>query len=105
VALALLFGAIALIRALRAKSWLPSISDLAWAASGLLLLWTSGPWFSVGGWVWGLALAPSLAAVGVLILRSARGQRMPFLPARRAWFWWPVAVLGLVAAAGAVFLW
>lgn len=105
VALALIFGAIALIRALRAKSWLPSISDLAWAASGLLLLWTGGPWFTVGGWVWGLALAPSLAAVGVLILRTARGQRMPFLPARRAWFWWPVAVLGLVAAVGATFLW
>ena len=104
-ALALLFGAIALIRALRARSWLPSVSDLVWAAFGLLLLWNSGPWSAVGGWVWGLALAPSLAAVAVLALRSVRGQRMPFLPARRAWLWWPVLVIGIAAAVGVTFLW
>lgn len=71
----------------------------------LLLLWISGPWFAVGGWVWGLALAPTLAAAAVLILRAARGPRMPFLPARRAWLWWPLAVAGLAAAAGITVLW
>ena len=71
----------------------------------LLLLWISGPWFAVGRWVWGLALAPTLAAAAVLILRAARGPRMPFLPARRAWLWWPLAVAGLAAAAGITVLW
>ncbi|WP_375236642.1 hypothetical protein, partial [Microbacterium schleiferi] len=71
----------------------------------LLLLWISGPWFAVGGWVWGLALAPTLAAAAVLILRAARGPRMPFLPARRAWLWWPLAIAGLAAAAGITVLW
>ncbi|WP_292712786.1 serine hydrolase domain-containing protein [Microbacterium sp. 67-17] len=104
-ALAVLFGAIALIRAVRARSWLPSASDLAWATFALLVLWISGPWFAVGGWVWGLALAPTLAAAAVLILRAARGPRMPFLPARRAWLWWPLAIAGLAAAAGITVLW
>jgi len=102
--IALLFGAIALIRALRATSLLPSISDLIWATGGLLLLWNSGPWFAVGGWVWGIALAPALAAVGVLALRASRTP-LPFLPRRRAWFWWPVAALGLVFAVVTAFLW
>lgn len=103
--IAALLGAVALIRAFRARALLPSISDLAWAAAGLLLLWHSGPWFAVGGWVWGVALAPSLAAVAVLALRGVRSGRMPLLPRRRAWFWWPTAALGLVAAVGVTFLW
>lgn len=104
-AVALLCGSIAFIRALRARSWLPVVSELAWATFALLLLWTSGPWFSVGGWVWGLALAPTLAAAALLTDRAARGQRMPFLPARRAWLWWPTAVTGVAAAAFATMLW
>lgn len=100
--IAMLLGAAALIRALRAKALLPSISDLVWALAGLLLLWHSGPWFVVGGWVWGVALAPSLAAVGLLVLR---GRSLPFLPARRRWLWWPTAAIGVVAAVGVTFLW
>lgn len=100
--IAVLFGVVALIRALRAKALLPSLSDLVWALAGLLLLWHSGPWFAVGGWLWGVALAPSLAAAGVLIVR---GRSLPFLPVRRRWLWWPTAGTGVVAAVGVVFLW
>lgn len=104
VGLSVLFGVIALIRALRARSLLPSISDLIWATFGLLLLWNAGPWFAVGGWVWGIALAPALAAIGVLALRASRTP-LPFLPRRRAWFWWPVAAIGLVFAVVTIFFW
>jgi CubicO group peptidase (beta-lactamase class C family) len=100
--IAMLLGAGALVRALRAKALLPSISDLVWALAALLLLWHSGPWFAVSGWLWGIALAPSLAAVGLLALR---GRSLPFLPARRRWLWWPTAAIGLMAAVGVVFLW
>lgn len=102
--LALLLSLVALIRAFRAKALLPSVSDLIWATFGLLLLWNSGPWFAVGGWVWGIALAPALAAIGVLVLRASRAP-LPFLPRRRSWFWWPVAVIGLALAVGVTFLW
>ncbi|WP_217178878.1 serine hydrolase [Streptomyces sp. AC495_CC817] len=102
--LALLLGAIALFRALRARALLPSISDLVWATFALLLLWRHGPWFTVGGWVWGLALAPALAALAVLVIRAARGG-LPFLPRRRAWFWWPMTVIGAGLAVGVTFLW
>lgn len=100
--IALALGVVALLRALRAKALLPSLSDLVWALAGLLLLWHSGPWFAVGGWVWGVALAPTLAAVGLLALR---GRSLPFLPARRRWFWWPTAAIGVAAAVGVTFLW
>ncbi|MFK4762208.1 serine hydrolase domain-containing protein [Microbacterium sp. ZW T5_45] len=102
--LALLFGALALFRAVRAKALLPTISDLIWATAALLLLWNAGPWFAVGGWVWGIALAPALAAAAVLVLRGS-SHRLPFSPARRAWLWWPTAVLGVVVAVVSVFFW
>lgn len=102
--LALLFGLIALLRSFRTKALLPSVSDLIWATFGLLLLWHSGPWFAVGGWLWGIALAPALAAIGVLVLRASQAP-LPFLPRRRAWLWWPVAVIGVVLAVGVTFLW
>lgn len=102
--LALLFGLIALLRSFRVKALLPPVSDLIWATFGLLLLWHSGPWFAVGGWLWGLALAPALAAIGVLVLRASRTP-LPFLPRRRAWLWWPVAVIGAGLAVGVTFLW
>ncbi|MGJ0390219.1 serine hydrolase domain-containing protein [Microbacterium sp. CGR1] len=102
--LALLLGLIALIRSFRVRALLPSVSDLIWATFGLLLLWHSGPWFAVGGWLWGIALAPVIAAIGVLVLRAWRSP-LPFLPRRRAWLWWPVAVIGAVLAVGVTFLW
>ena len=102
--LALLLSLVALIRAFRVKALLPSIGDLTWAAFGLLLLWHSGPWFSVGGGLWGIAFAPALAAIGILVLRGSRA-RLPFLPRRRAWYWWAVAVLGAVLTVGVTFLW
>ena len=51
----------------------------------------------VGGWLWGLALGPALAAV---VLLSLRARRLSWLPERRAWLAW----LGLVVALALVAL-
>ncbi len=100
--IALFFGITALVQALRARALLPAIGDLIWAVGGMLLLWVSGPWFAVGGWVWGIALAPTLAAAALLVLR---GSGLPFLPDRRPWYAWTVAVLGVAFVVGTTFLW
>ncbi|MBP8918467.1 MAG: beta-lactamase family protein [Micropruina sp.] len=97
VALALLLGLAALRRAVRTPSLLPGINDLLASAFGLLLAWAWGPWTMVGGWLWGLALGPALAAV---VLLSLRARRLSWLPERRAWLAW----LGLVVALALVAL-
>lgn len=58
------------------------IGTLLTGVFGLLLLWNSGPWSAVGGWLWGIALAPMLAAVAIV---GARARTWAFLPERRAW--------------------
>lgn len=97
VALALFFGITALRRAIRGAAVLPVISGLLTALFGLLLLWHSGPWEIVGGWLWGVALAPVLAAAVIL---AARARALPFQPDQRIWLAWlelaiSVAVVGL----------
>lgn len=89
VGLALLLGLAALVTARRATGRLPVINALLGAAFALLLAWHSGPWFAVGGWVWGLALAPALGALVVLV---QRWHGLPTLPPRRGW----LSLLGVV---------
>lgn len=91
VVLALLFGLIALRRAVRRPAILPVVNSLVCSAAGLLVAWAWGPWMMVGGWLWGLALGPALAAV---VLLSLRARRLTWLPERRAWLAW----VGLVVA-------
>ena len=88
VTLPALLGLAALLTARRAVGRLPVINALLGAAFGLLLAWHSGPWFAVGGWVWGLALAPAL---GAAVLLARRWRDLPTLPPRRGW----LSLLGL----------
>ncbi|MFP5020153.1 serine hydrolase domain-containing protein [Pseudonocardia phyllosphaerae] len=95
-AVALLFSATALWRALRRTTLLPIAEALVLALAGLVLLWLRGPWADVGGWAYGVVLAPAAAALAVTLLR-ARGLRTR--PERRvlaAWGGPVVAVLFLV---------
>lgn len=82
---ALIASGLALLFAFRSKSALPIVNWLLLAASGLVSLWVSGPWASVGGWAYGLALAPALAAVAVGVLRS---PTLRFQPKKWAWLSW-----------------
>lgn len=100
VAVAALFSLLALRRALREGALLPIADGLLTAVFGLVLLWNRGPWASVGGWVWGLVLAPAAAA---LVLAVLRGRDLPLRPPGRAVTAW--AGLGLSAALVAVAVW
>ncbi|MFT4225882.1 serine hydrolase domain-containing protein, partial [Micropruina sp.] len=102
VALALLTSALALREVIRCTAILPAINALLGAVFGLLLLWTSGPWMSVGGWLWGLVLGLTLAATVILGLR---GRDLGFLPERRRWLAWVNLVVGVGLVAFAVALW
>ena len=53
-----------------------NIAKLLSAAFGLLMAWHTGPWAQVGGWLWGLLLAPA-ALAGVILL--ARWRERPIL--------------------------
>ena len=94
VGLAALLSLLALLRNWRARAVLPMVNVLLVATAGLLLLWHSGPWATIGGWVYGLALAPALAAAGILALRA---RTVPFLP---RWPW--LSITGTVVAFGLV---
>lgn len=102
VALAALFGLTAVRRAFREEAILPVITGLLTAVFGLMLLWTSGPWTAVGGWLWGLALAPVLAGSAIL---AARAGAAPLLPRRRAWLAWVELVVGLALVVLGFALW
>ncbi len=102
VVLVLLLGIVALRRAIREQALIPVIAALLAAVFGLLLLWTSGPWTAVGGWLWGLALAPVLAAAAILAMRS-RGLRL--VPERRAWLAWINLAIGAALVALGIALW
>lgn len=102
VLLAALFSLLALRRAVRATAILPAVNALLVALFGLLLLWTSGPWMSVGGWLWGLALGPALTAVLIL---GMRGRDLGFLPERRRWLAWVELVVSAGLVTFAVALW
>lgn len=65
------------------------VSGLIAAGFGLLLAWRSGPWFAVGGWVWGLLLAPALAALAISVVTW---RARPWWPPRHAW----LSVVGLL---------
>lgn len=91
----------ALSSALRSKSSLQAASSLVAAAFGLLLAWHSGPWFSVGGWLCGLLLAPALAAV---ILTAIRWKQRPLLPPKRGWLTITGLVLNLALVALMIWL-
>ena len=98
IALALFSGIVALRRAIRDTAALPVISALLTGVFGLLLLWNSGPWAVVGGWLWGIALAPVLAAAVILAVRA---RVLPFRPDRRLWLaWLELAVSVAVVALG-----
>ncbi len=90
---------LALWRACRGRSALPVIALVVIAAAGLTLLWHSGPWHSVGGWLWGLLLAPTLAAVTIGTLRTVfvtpGTVAIPLRPARTT----AVAVAGIALGA------
>lgn len=102
IALALFFGLVALRRAIRGTAVLPVVSALLTAVFGLLLLWNSGPWAVVGGWLWGIALAPVLAAAAIL---AARARTLPFRPDRRVWLAWLELVIGVAVVGLGVALW
>ncbi len=102
VGLALLAGLLALRQAIRGTAILPAVNALLVAIFGLLLMWTSGPWMSVGGWLWGLVLGLTLAAIAILGLR---GRDLGFLPERRRWLSWVNLVVGVGLVAFAVALW
>ena len=82
---ALIASGLALLFAFRSKAALPILNWLLLAASGLVSLWFAGPWASVGGWAFGLALAPALAAVAVGVLRS---PDLRLQPKKWAWLSW-----------------
>lgn len=102
VVLALLFGITALRRALQGIALLPAIGALLTGVFGLLLLWSSGPWAAVGGWLWGIALAPVLAAAAIL---AARARTLSFLPERRVWLAWLELVIGAALVGLGIALW
>lgn len=102
VALALLTGVLALREAIRCTAVLPAVNALLGAVFGLLLMWTSGPWMFVGGWLWGLALGPALAAA---VIVGLRGRELTFLPEQRRWLAWVNLVVGVGLVAFAVTLW
>lgn len=102
IALALFFGLAALRRAIRGTAVLPVVSALLTGVFGLLLLWNSGPWAVVGGWLWGIALAPVLAAAVIL---AARARVLPFRPDRRVWLAWLELVIGVAVVALGIALW
>ena len=82
---AVVASGLALLFAFRSKAALPIVNWLLLAAAGLVSLWFAGPWASVGGWAFGLALAPALAAVAVGVLRS---PALRFQPKKWAWLSW-----------------
>ncbi|WP_371030007.1 serine hydrolase domain-containing protein [Pseudoclavibacter sp. JSM 162008] len=90
---ALIASGLALLFAFRSKAALPIVNWLLLAASGLVSLWFAGPWAAVGGWAFGLALAPALAAVVVGVLRS---PALRFQPKRWAWLSWVGLAIVLV---------
>lgn len=102
VVLVLLLGIVALRRAVREQALVPAIAALLAAVFGLLLLWTSGPWMAVGGWLWGFALSPVLAAGVILAMRS---RSLRFLPERRAWLAWINLVISAALVVLGVALW
>jgi CubicO group peptidase (beta-lactamase class C family) len=69
-------GIAALTSAWRAAVSLQAVSSLLSAAFGLLMAWHTGPWAQVGGWLWGLLLAPA-ALAGVILV--ARWRERPIL--------------------------
>lgn len=99
VVIAAALSGLALWRACRGRSALPMVALVLLAAAGLTLLWHSGPWHSVGGWLWGLLLAPVLAAVTIGTLRTvfvpAGTVAIPLRPARTT----AVAIVGIALAA------
>ncbi|MGO2111940.1 MAG: serine hydrolase domain-containing protein [Pseudoclavibacter sp.] len=102
VALAFVVGLGAAALAVWLRSMLPALTTVVWAVGGLLLAWHSGPWFQVGGWAWGIALAPSIAAVAIAVAR--RGQ-VRFAPGSFAWLWWVSGGLAALSALLTIFLW
>lgn len=102
VVLSLLFGIAALRRAAIGTAALPVIGGLLTGVFGLLLLWNSGPWAVVGGWLWGIALAPVLAALAIL---AARARTLPFLPDRRVWLAWLELLIGVGLVGLGIALW
>jgi len=100
--LAMLFSLSALLRSWRGRALLPMINSMLVAVFGLLLLWHGGPWASVGGWAYGLALAPALAAAAILALRA---RTVPVRPPRRAWLAWASAAVSLGLVLGVTQLW
>ena len=55
---------------------------------------------------WGWLTSPSFDGTGAQTWHNGTtGGFRTFLPARRAWLWWPLAVAGLAAAAGITVLW
>ena len=109
VAIAVTFSVMALWWALRARSALSSIAMLLISVAGLMLLWNSGPWHSVGGWLWGLALAPTLAAIPVLALRTVLvptgTTAVPLRPTGSAQVPWLGVALGALLIIGVAQLW
>ncbi|GAA4965908.1 serine hydrolase domain-containing protein [Pseudonocardia tropica] len=100
VAVAALFSLLALRRALREGALLPIADGLLTAVFGLVLLWNRGPWSSVGGWVWGLVLAPAAAALAVAVVR---GRTLPLCRPGHAVTAW--AGLGFSVLLVAVAVW
>lgn len=94
---ALLLGVAAVWRTVRRRSWVPVASAVLGGVLGLLLLWFLGPWEQVGGWLWGLVAAPTLAAVGLGVVLAARSGNT-FLPERRR----ALAIIEVVAYLAAV---
>lgn len=82
---AVVASGLALLFAFRSKAALPIVNWLLLAVSGLVSLWVAGPWASVGGWAFGLALAPALAA---LVVGGLRSPTLRFQPKRWAWLSW-----------------
>lgn len=82
---AVVASGLALLFAFRSKAALPIVNWLLLAVGGLVSLWVAGPWASVGGWAFGVALAPALAALAVGILRS---PALRFQPRKWAWLSW-----------------
>lgn len=91
--LALFLSLSALRQAIRGRAILPAINGVLISGFGLLLAWAWGPWAMVGGWLWGLALGPALAAV---VLVGLRARQLNWLPERRVWTAWLGLALGLI---------
>ncbi|HIT76767.1 MAG TPA: beta-lactamase family protein [Candidatus Avipropionibacterium avicola] len=108
-ALAAALSGVTLWRAFRGRSVLSVVALLLISAAGLAYLWHSGPWNAVGGWLWGLAFAPALAAIPVLALRTALAPKgttaVPFRPTGSAQVPWLGVALGVLLIIGVTQLW